>query len=180
MPFTSDIRCALSTARAVIVGPMRWNTNVRDLLLHIPSAVPKAYRALIPHRDMIGDPAFALIAQRYNYVQMKAEEIRLLDGATDNLVVNARRLSFLLGEDTECAVTAAEARGYLWSGRWLPIDPPKVTVVDDTCCGDSFAAAYVIGRVFLGQSADRALLYAIEAGAATATQIGLSKPLPYR
>ena len=177
---TPEIRGAFGTTLAMIVGPMRWNANTRDLLLQLPSLVPQAYRALIPHRDMISDPAFALVAQRYNYVQMNAQESQLLDGATDDLVINARRLSFLIGEQNDCAVTNGDGRGYLWSGRWMPIDPPKVRLIDDTGCGDSFAAAYVIGRVFLGLSADGALLYAIEAAAATAMQVGVARPLPHK
>jgi sugar/nucleoside kinase (ribokinase family) len=177
---TPEIRAAFGTARAVIVGPMRWGPGTRDLLLQIPSLVPHSYRALIPHPDTVRDPAFALIAQRYDYVQVNTQESRLLSGATDDLVINARRLSFLIGEQNECAVTNGSGRGYLWSGRWIPIDPPQVRVVDDTGCGDSFAGAYVIGRVFLGLSAEAALLYAIKAAAATATQVGVARPLPYK
>lgn len=176
---TAEIRSAFATARAVLVGPMKWNEQTRDLLLHIPSLVPQAYRALIPHRDMISDPAFALVAQRYNYVQINAEESRLLDGATDDLIVNARRLSFLIGEENDCAVTNGAQRGYLWSGRWLTINPPEVRLVDDTGCGDSFAAAYIIGRNFLGLNADDALHFGVEAAKATATQTGVSKPMAY-
>jgi sugar/nucleoside kinase (ribokinase family) len=176
---TPEMTDALTTAQAVIVGPMRWNADTKDLLFHIAALARKAYRAMIPHPDMIGDSAFASVAQQYNYVQVNASGSRLLDGAVQDPVLNACRLSFLTHERNDCAVTNGAARGYLWSGRWFAIDPPKTRLVDDTGCGDSFAAAYVIGRVFFRLSAESALVYAIKAAAATATQLGVARPMPY-
>jgi sugar/nucleoside kinase (ribokinase family) len=79
----------------------------------------------------------------------------------------------------ECAVTNGAGRGCLWAGRWLPIEPPVVEVVDDTGCGDAFAAAYVLGRVFFGLSAEGALQYAVAAAAVTAGQPGVAEPLAF-
>jgi sugar/nucleoside kinase (ribokinase family) len=69
----------------------------------------------------------------------------------------------------------------LWIiGRWLTISLRRVKVVDATGCGDTFAAALVVGWRLLGLSADAALLYALAAAAAKAMQRGAGRPLPYR
>src|SRR5206468_3832214 len=126
-------------------------------------------------------PMFPLIARRYHFTQMNFAESRLLDGATDDIVRNARRLSFLLGEENACAITNGPDRGFLWAaGHWLPIDPRPARVVDDTGCGDAFGAAFVVGWQLLGLSADGALLYALDAAAATAAQVGAGRPRAYR
>lgn len=178
---SQEMTDALSLAKAVIVGPMLCGEDARELLAHIPILAPKAFRALIPHRSLIGDPSFPHIARRYNYVQLNAAESRLLDGATSDLAVNARRLSFLIGEDNTCAVTNGADRGWLWTGHhWLGIEPRKVKAVDDTGCGDAFASAFVVGWRLLGLSVDGALVYATEAAASTATQVGVSTPVAYR
>jgi sugar/nucleoside kinase (ribokinase family) len=178
---TSEMGDALGTARAVIVGPMLSTDGSRDLLRQIPTLAPQAFRALIPHHSLIRDPAFPLIARRYHYTQMNAGESWLLDGATNDLAVNARRLSFLMGEENACGITNGSEQGCLWTGsHWLPIQPKRVQAVDDTGCGDAFAAALVIGWQFLGLSVDDALLYATDAAAVTATQTGIGEPLAYR
>jgi sugar/nucleoside kinase (ribokinase family) len=53
-------------------------------------------------------------------------------------------------------------------------------VVDDSGCGDAFAAAFVVGWRLLGLSIDEALLYAVRAAANKAGQVGVSQSLSYR
>ena len=106
---------------------------------------------MLPHPTLLGDPAFPHLAQRYDYTQINFEESRLLPGAVHDPAINARRLSFLVGEEKAIAVSNGAGRGWLWlHGRWLAIDPPAVDVVDETGCGDSFAAALVVGWRLLG------------------------------
>jgi sugar/nucleoside kinase (ribokinase family) len=178
---TPEMAEALGVAQVVVAGPMAFSAETQQLLFHLPALAPQAFLALLPHPSLLGAPSFALLAPRYHYVQVNADESRLLDGAASDLVLNARRLSFLVGEESACAVTNGAERGFLWAnGRWLDIRPKKVDLIDDTACGDSFAAAFPIGWRLLGLGVEGALLYAVEAAAATATQVGMAEPLPYR
>jgi sugar/nucleoside kinase (ribokinase family) len=177
---TPDMERTLGMARVVFVGPLPWDADTRNLLLRIPDLAPTAFRALLPHPTLLQDSSFSAVAGRYDYVQVNADEARLLDGATDDVVINACRLRFLCGERTACAVTNGAGRGYLWAeGRWLTIDPKPVGPVDDTACGDAFAASWVIGWRLLDLRIDSALHYAVEAAAAV-LQVGMTEPLAYR
>ena len=176
---TPEMRRVLASASAVIVGPLRSGPETTALLQAVPELAPRAFLALVPHPSFIEDPLFPLIAPSFHYVQMNAEESRFIDGAASAIPLRARRLAFLLGNDRECAVTNGSQRGYFFACQWFTIDPPTPTVVDEVACGDSFCAAYVVGRALLGLPPEEALRYAVDAAAATATQVGLSDPLPY-
>src|SRR5581483_10741524 len=112
---------------------------------------PTAFKALLPHPSLVQDPMFALIARLYDYVQVNAAESRLLDGATSDVATNARRLSFLVGEQAACAVTNAAEPGFLFAeGHWYEIRPKRVEAVDDTACGDVFGGSFLVGWRLLG------------------------------
>jgi sugar/nucleoside kinase (ribokinase family) len=177
---TPEMEEALAMARLVIVGPLAHRPETRDLLCHLPALAPTAFKALLPHPSLIQDSMFALITQRYDYVQLNAAESRLLDGATNDVATNARRLSFLVGEQTASAVTNGADPGFLFAeGHWYEIRPKPVKPVDDTACGDVFAASFLVGWRLLGLGVVGALLYGIEAAAKTALQVGLGEPLSY-
>ena len=57
--------------------------------------------------------------------------------------------------------------------------PPKVTVVDTTGAGDSFAAALTVA-LMEGQIAERALQFACTVGALTTTRLGTQAATPSR
>jgi sugar/nucleoside kinase (ribokinase family) len=178
---TPEMVEALRLAKVVLVGPLPWGPATRELLRHLPILAPTAFRAWLPHPSVLAQPDFSLLGTRYHYTQLNFDESRLLDGAANDVVLNARRLCRLVGEENACALTNGARQGLLWiSGRWLTITPRRVEVADDTGCGDSFASALVLAWRLLGLSAEDALLYALAAAATTATQGGVRRPLPHR
>lgn len=178
---TLEMAETLGIAQVVMVGPMQNSAEARDLLAQIPLLAPRSFRALIPHPSLIEDPAFPLLAKHYHYTQMNFTESMHLRNATSELPLNALLLKQLVGDKNACAVTNGPGVGRLWtSRRWLAIEPLQVDLVDETCCGDSFAAALVVGWRLIRLSIDAALRYALEAASTTATQVGLKQPLAYQ
>jgi len=118
------------------------------------AGAPRPFRAWLPHPSALSAHGVPAFGQRYHYTQINFEESRLLPGAVNDPVLNARRLCTLTGERTQRlrppdqrppsgAGSGSTAAG--WRSTRGPVD-----VVDDTGCGDSFAAALVVGCRLLG------------------------------
>ena len=163
----TELTEALGTVRALLVGPLPPCPDSFELLHHLAALAPQAYRALIAHPRMLGCAEFAAAAAKFNYLQLNFDESKLLPGASDDVVRNAQQLVSLLHEATDVAVTNGGKPGLLFAGgRWVPITPLPVTkVLNETGAGDSFAAAWTLGRTVFGTSIDGALSYSLEVAA---------------
>jgi hypothetical protein len=158
---------ALRAADAVIAGPLSADdANAPGLLPHLVDLADRAYRALLPPRELIAHAAFAQVARRFHYIQMSRQEARALGAGAVDIGILAQRLRRLQGDPGEFAITAFGSHGLLWAdGAWRDIDPIADGDVDEAAAGSVFCAAWVVARRMRGAGAAQALAYARNAAA---------------
>jgi sugar/nucleoside kinase (ribokinase family) len=157
---------------SVFMGPMQTASDTLDL--HLTVARLATQRALMVHPSLLRDERlFATVGRLYGFAQMNAAEAVILSPSTPDIAKLACRVRFLLGDDTEFAITnGGDGGGLIWAEhRWLRIRPPRLqrTIVSDTGAGDVWGAAFCLSRWYYGTTPDEAADYAARAVAAWLT-----------
>lgn len=169
------VKRAASLPTTAFVGPMQMQEATMQF--HGLVASLTSHRALMVHPSLLSDPRlFSRVGQVYGFVQMNHAEACVLDKSTKDIAKLACRVRYLLGEETEFAITCGDRRGLLWADhRWLWIDPPSVRrVVSDIGAGDVWGSAFVLGRWHFDATVKDAAEYAREVAGAWISE----QPLP--
>jgi sugar/nucleoside kinase (ribokinase family) len=175
----------IAAAHALIVGPMPVADGAEGeatiaMLCGLAEMASEGYRALIPHPTFTAHSRFAEVARQFTYLQVNADEARVLAPAIDDLTALGDRWLDLLGEDRELAITNGDRVGHLWvDGEWWPIVPAPVETMSDVGAGDIFGSAWVVARGFFRAGVPAALDYAVHT-AATFLAGGQALPYPIR
>ena len=128
----------------------------------------------------VSDEVVLAASRRASFFALNAAPARELDVEPDLLVVN--RLEYeVMKRGKLVAVTDGENGARLYEdGRQVAVSaPPPIVPVDGTGAGDAFTASLVVGLLD-GQPYDRALQWAVVAGAFAAATLGAQTSLPAR